>query len=135
VQSFAGGLDLIKGLHPITFTWKDGGVRDIGLGAEDVEQIEPLLTFRNTKGEIEGVRYDLVAVVLINAVKQQQAQIVDQRKQLQQEGDQIKRQEEQIKRQEDQARQQRTALASQQQQLEALKSLVCRSHRRATVCK
>jgi hypothetical protein len=135
VRSFAGGLDLINRLHPITFTWKRGGVRDIGLGAEDVEQIEPLLTFRNTKGEIEGVRYDLVTVVLVNAVKQQQALIVDQRKQLQQEEEQIKRQEEQIKRQEGEATQQRAALVTQAQELKALKNLVCRFHRRATVCK
>ena len=114
VQSFAGGLDLINRLHPITFTWKHGGVRDIGLGAEDVEQIEPLLTFRNTKGEIEGVRYDLIGVVLINAIKEQQAQISAQQ-------DQLKRDE--------------IAIKNQQQQLNALKNFVCRSHRRARACR
>ena len=35
-----------------------------------------------SKGEIEGVKYDRVGVVLINAVKEQQAQIEQQRSQI-----------------------------------------------------
>ena len=31
-------------------------MRDIGLGAEEVATVEPLLTFRSDKGEVEGVR-------------------------------------------------------------------------------
>ena len=50
-------------------------MRDIGLGAEEVEKVESLLTFRNDKGEIEGVKYSQLNVVLINAVKQQQVHI------------------------------------------------------------
>jgi hypothetical protein len=80
LAAYGNGLDVISRLQPITFTWKEGGGRDIGLGAEDVEKVEPLLTFRNDKGEIEGVKYSQLNVVLINAVKQQQAQIEALRK-------------------------------------------------------
>src|SRR5262249_23292402 len=45
VQSFSGGLDIVKRLRPIAFTWKQGGMQDVGLAAEDVERVEPLLTF------------------------------------------------------------------------------------------
>jgi hypothetical protein len=90
---YRNGLDVINRLKPITFTWKEGGMRDIGLGAEEVEKVEPLLTFRNDKGEIEGVKYSQLTVVLVNAVKQQQ------------------------------------------EQLEALKKLVCADHSNADVCK
>lgn len=69
------GLDLIKRLRPITFDWKDGGMHDLGLGAEDVAAIEPLLVTYNKDGAVEGVKYDRIGVVLINAVKGQQAQI------------------------------------------------------------
>ncbi len=55
-------------------------MRDLGLGAEDVEKVEPLLVTYNEKGEVEGVKYDRVAVVLLNAVKEQQAQIEQQKK-------------------------------------------------------
>jgi type III secretory pathway lipoprotein EscJ len=40
-----------------------------------VAAIEPLLVTRNASGQVEGVKYDRVAVVLLNAVKEQQAQI------------------------------------------------------------
>ena len=42
-RPFAGGLSIIRRLQPVSFTWKEGGMRDVGFGAEDVEKIEPLL--------------------------------------------------------------------------------------------
>ena len=51
---------------------------DIGLIAEEVENIEPLLTTHLEDGQIQGVRYDLIGVVLINAVKEQQRQLDEQ---------------------------------------------------------
>lgn len=128
VQTFRGGLDIIQRLRPISFTWKEGRIKEIGLGAEEVDKVEPLLTFRNPKGQVEGVRYDQLSAVFINAFKEQQAQIQQQQAQLNQQAQQIKQQE-------DQASKQRGALAAQQQELNALKKLVCRSHPRATVCR
>ena len=75
IAPYRRGLDLINRLHPIAFTWKTSGSRDLGLGAEDVATVDPLLVTHNDKGEIEGVRYDRLNVVLINAIKQQQDQI------------------------------------------------------------
>jgi hypothetical protein len=82
VAHFAGGLDIINRLRPIAFTWKQGGMRDVGLAAEEVEKVEPLLTFRNDKGEIEGVKYNQLSAVFVNAFKEQQAQIEQQQKQI-----------------------------------------------------
>jgi hypothetical protein len=79
INRFSFGLDLIKQLKPITFDWKDGGMKDFGLGAENVAVIEPLLVTYNAKGEVEGVKYDRIGVVLINAVKEQQSQIEAQK--------------------------------------------------------
>jgi hypothetical protein len=75
VGPFVGGLDLVNRLRPIAFTWKQDGTRDLGLGAEEVAAVEPLLVTHNDQGQIEGVKYDRLAAVLINAVKEQQAQI------------------------------------------------------------
>lgn len=74
----AGGL--INRLKPITFDWKDSGTHDLGLGAEDVAAIEPLLVTYNAQGQVEGVKYDRIGVVLVNVVKQQQEQIEGQQK-------------------------------------------------------
>lgn len=72
IAPFNRSISLISRLKPITFDWRDGGMRDLGLGAEDVAAIEPLLVTYNAKGEVEGVKYDRIGVVLINAVKEQQ---------------------------------------------------------------
>lgn len=75
VAPFSSGLNLVNRLRPITFDWKSDGKHDLGLGAEDVAAIEPLLVTYNKDGQIEGVKYDRIGVVLLNAVKEQQAQI------------------------------------------------------------
>lgn len=106
INAFNPGLSLINRLRPVSFNWRDGGMLDLGLVAEEVAKVEPLLTTTNTKGEVEGVKYDRVGVVLINAVKEQQAQ--------------IQAQSELIKRQ--------------QQQIDALTKLVCATNADAVIC-
>src|SRR5262249_21473130 len=75
---FNSGLSLINRLRPITFDWKTDGSHDLGFGAEDVAKVSELLVIRNDKGEVEGVKYDRISAVLVNAVKEQQAQITQQ---------------------------------------------------------
>ena len=84
------------------------------------------MVFYNDKGQVEGVKYDRIGVVLVNAVKEQQAQI----EKLQ---EQLTRQQEQITQQQRQAKQQQASFAAQQQQIDALKKLVCRKHPRTNV--
>jgi hypothetical protein len=81
-QAFTRGLDLISRLKPITFRWKSDNTSDLGFGAEDVADVEPLLVTHNEKGEIEGVKYDRISAALVNAVKELQEQIAAQQKQL-----------------------------------------------------
>lgn len=99
VQDFTAGLDVINRLRPVTYDWKLSGERDLGFIAEEVNQIEPLLTVYNEQGNIQGVKYEQISTVLVNAIKEQQQQ--------------IKRQQEQI---------------------EALKALVCANNKDAAVC-
>jgi hypothetical protein len=82
INLFTPGLNLVNRLKPITFNWKNGGMADLGLGAEDVAEIEPLLVTYNKDGQIEGVKYDRIGVVLVNAVNQQQELIKAQQQQL-----------------------------------------------------
>lgn len=107
VAPFNFGLNLLNRLKPITFSWKDGGMADLGFGAEDVAAIEPLLVTYNKDGQVEGVKYDRIGVVLLNAVKEQQAQIAEQRQQL----------------------------VEQKVLIDALRQLVCSQNQNAEVCK
>lgn len=82
LRPFTGGLSLLNRLQPISFTWKDGGLHDVGFGAEEVEKIEPLLVNYNATGQVEGVKYDRLTVVLVNALKEQQQQLAAQQTQI-----------------------------------------------------
>ncbi len=82
VRPLRSGLSLIQRLRPVTFDWKGRQEPDLGLIAEEVARVEPLLVTHNQTGAIEGVKYDQLSVVLINAVREQQAQIAAQQKQI-----------------------------------------------------
>jgi hypothetical protein len=75
IADWHSGLNLINRLRPVAFDWKESKMHDLGLIAEEVFDVEPLLVTYNDKGEIEGVKYDRIGVVLINAIREQQAQI------------------------------------------------------------
>jgi hypothetical protein len=96
VHPYLGGMDVLRRLMPITYAWKSNGRRDLGFGAEQIAEIEPLLTFKNEKGEIEGVNYGRISTVVVNSIKEQQAQIEQQQQQLQSQQRQIKEQQQQI---------------------------------------
>jgi len=84
LQPFTRGLALLDQLKPITFKWKADNSLDLGFGAEDIAKVEPLLVTHNDKGEVEGVKYDRISAVLVNAVKEQQDQIGSLRKEVEQ---------------------------------------------------
>jgi len=92
----------------------------MGLVAEEVNAIEPLLTTVNEKGEVEGVKYDRVGVVLVNAVNEQQLQIESQQKQNEAQQKQID--------------EQKALIEKQQTEIEALKELVCSQNPTAKIC-
>ena len=78
IGSFSDGLAFVNKLRPISFDWKDGGMKDIGFGAEDIAKIDPRFVTYNSAGEVEGVKYDRLSVAFVNAFKEQQAQIKKQ---------------------------------------------------------
>lgn len=81
VENLTDGLSVVRRLRPISFTWKEDGMADLGFAAEEVDEIEPRLVMRRN-GRIEGVRYGHITTVLVNAVKEQQAEIEDLRLQI-----------------------------------------------------
>src|SRR5262249_20639310 len=95
-------------------------MRDLGLSAEDVAEVEPLFTFNNARGEIEGVKYDKLSIVFINAFKEQQAQINN----LKIENDRLQKL----------AAYDQNRLRRQEAELENLKQIVCQDHPRARGC-
>lgn len=121
VQTYSGGLNLISRLRPIAFNWKQNGSRDLGLAAEEVAEVEPLLTFSNAKGEVEGVRYNQLSAVFINAFKEQQAQ--------------IEAQQEEILKQKETNELQQKEIEQQRKQVESLTKIVCAINSKADICR
>jgi hypothetical protein len=80
IEPYLGRLDVVARLRPIAFTRKYNGRRDIGFAAEDVAEIDPRLTYPNDNGAVEGVKYDLLTPVLVNAIKEQEARLERQEK-------------------------------------------------------
>jgi hypothetical protein len=113
IRSYSAGLNLVKRLRPVSFNWRSNDAPDVGLVAEDVAKLEPNLVTRNDKGEVEGVKYDRVGVVLVNAVNEEQVQIENQQKQIDA---------------------QKAIIERQQAEIEALKTLVCSKNRSAKLC-
>ena len=107
VWPFSAGLSVIKQLKPIAFEWKENGSSDIGLNPEDVARVEPKLVTIGANGLVDGVKEHSLNILFINAIKEQQAQIEAQQQNIRQ----------------------------MQQQVEALKALVCKSDANAVVCR
>ena len=97
---------MVRQLQPVTFDWKESNESDFGFVAEDVEKIDRKLVFYRN-GQIEGVRYDRVGVVLVNAVKEQQAEIEQQQK----------------------------TIADLKSEVESVKSLVCLTRSKSRICR
>jgi len=105
----------------VSFIWKSDNSHDMGLVAEEVAKVEPLLVTHNKNGEVEGVKYDRVAVVLVNAVNEQQAEIESLRKLVAEQSALLK--------------QQQQVTQTQQAEINSLKKLVCSGRRSAVQCR
>lgn len=86
------------------------------------------MTTTNEKGEVEGVKYDRIGVVLVNAVQEQQLQIEVQERRIDEQNQLIKLQNEKLEMAEKQ-------LQTQKSEFEALKTFVCSQNPTAEFCK
>src|SRR5438445_10493931 len=76
IQPLVGALKTIEQLQGVSYERKSDGKREIGVVAEDVDQVVPELVFRDPETkEVQGVDYSRLSALLIEAVKTQQAEI------------------------------------------------------------
>jgi hypothetical protein len=69
-------VDTIKQLDGVSYNWKDTGNKSYGVIAQDIEKVLPELISTNETG-IKSVNYNGIIAFLINAIKEQQAEIDD----------------------------------------------------------
>lgn len=121
ISPFVPGLSFVNKLRPISFDWKDGGMKDVGFGAEDIAKIDTRFVTYNDKGEVEGVKYDRLGVAFVNAFREQQAEIDIQKSVISDQQRKIDDLDSKIN--------------LQQAQINALKKLVCSQNVSAEMCR
>jgi hypothetical protein len=78
IEPLQGALEKVELLQGVSYNRKLDGKHEIGVVAEDVERIIPELVSHDPRtNEVEGVDYARLTVLLIEAVKAQQAEIHD----------------------------------------------------------
>lgn len=71
IRNLKNGLDTVSKLRPVTFDWKNKDLKnDIGLIAEEVNDLIPSIIGLNNKGEIVGIDYGKLTPILIQAIKE-----------------------------------------------------------------
>jgi hypothetical protein len=74
IATFTHALDTVKCLRGVSFRWADTGRPSLGLIAQEVEDIIPMLVSTGPEGE-KTLSYGNIVGVLIEAIKEQQKQI------------------------------------------------------------
>jgi hypothetical protein len=81
VETLSGSLDAVKSLRGVSFDWIENGNSDVGVIAQEVEAVLPDVVSTNDQG-IKSVKYGNMVALLIEAMKEQQAQIDELKAQL-----------------------------------------------------
>jgi hypothetical protein len=82
IRPLKNPLDKIKQLNGVEYQWKKTGRKDIGVIAEEVDEVFPEIVGHDANGKATGVDYGRLSSVLIEAVKAQQVQLDAQKAQI-----------------------------------------------------
>jgi hypothetical protein len=75
IKVIESGLDKVLKMRGVSYVKKDNEQKEIGVIAEEMNEIMPDVVNKNKEGQVESVSYSRLTAVLIEAVKEQQKQI------------------------------------------------------------
>jgi len=79
IQPLSGALDKVERLRGVSYQRRSDNKREIGVVAEEVERIVPEVVSRDPDtNEVQGVDYARLTALLIEAIKDQQSQLLQQ---------------------------------------------------------
>jgi len=81
IKTVESALDKVIALRGVTFDWKEGGAKAIGLIAQEAEKVIPEIVSQDDTGYL-GIKYNNLIGVLVEAIKEQQDQINTLKKQI-----------------------------------------------------
>jgi hypothetical protein len=83
IQPLQGALGKVELLRGVSYTYTANGKRDIGMIAEEVGRVVPeVVSYEDNGKDARGIDYARLTALLVEAVKQQQAQIRHQQAQI-----------------------------------------------------
>ena len=86
IKPLAAASEALYALKPVSFRLKreydETQALGFGLIAEEVEKVEPALVYRNTKGQAESVRYEMINAMLLNEFLKEHRRNEEQQKQI-----------------------------------------------------
>jgi polyhydroxyalkanoate synthesis regulator protein len=80
ITNITAALEKISKLRGVTFKWKETGKKDIGLIAQEVEEVIPEAVVE--KDGLKYINYDTLIPLLIEAIKEQQKEIDELKQQI-----------------------------------------------------
>ena len=69
IETVKYGLDKVLQMRGVTYTKKDTGLKELGLIAEELNEILPEVVLKNEEGDPDSVSYGRITAVLIEAIK------------------------------------------------------------------
>jgi len=76
IQPLESALETVNKLQGVSYDWKSDGSHDLGFIAQDVNKVVPQIVYGTGDGDL-GLDYSKLTSILVEAVKEQQAQIND----------------------------------------------------------
>ena len=114
IHTLDGALGKVEQLRGVEYTYAASGHRDIGMIAEEVGKVVPeVVSYEENGKDARGIDYARLTALLVEAVKQQQAEIRRQQSQL-------SKQQLQVKKQQVEARQQQAEIRRLRSKVEAI---------------
>jgi len=79
IKSVTGALDTIDALRGVSFEWKEGGAKAIGMIAQEVNEVLPEIVTTDDNGYM-GIKYANMVGVLVEAIKELKAEFEEYKK-------------------------------------------------------
>lgn len=79
VTDLKSGLEQIRGLRPVSYTWKESGKKDVGFIAEEVAGIVPEAVTYDKDGQIESFNPNTIISLAVKSLKELDEQVQDQK--------------------------------------------------------
>ena len=74
IQSYTNGLKTVQKFKPVTFHKKGSLKKEVGLVAQDIHELEPLVVDKNQNG-LMVVDYEKLVCLLLNSIQELSEQI------------------------------------------------------------